>query len=457
MELLNLQREVMHMKKATLDPTDENILQTIKDNGTGGRNKEIKEFVEALDMIESNMFICLDADWGTGKTFYVRQIEKTLEYHTLKKINEQSCDEQYSYNEMCKYFSGTELEEIDTENSYLPIYYNAWLYDNHCDPLLSLMSVIVKKAGNVNTKISMKLKERILSVLKSVEVSLPFGVPISVNISGITDALTNKELLEKIQLAEDVMIKIKQILNCIICEDINKMVIFIDELDRCKPSYALELLERIKHYFDNDNIIFIISLNKEQLTHTITNYYGAGFDSTGYLNKFFDLDMYLPEVQTVDKTINSYVNTQYWINTIANALSKYYNLSLRDALIYKQKIKNLEEDSMIEDHSSWTPYKGLCLSLFIPIIIILRMKNIEEARKFENGTSNILQKMIEIHEIGRFYKNLGEDGFEKINVIYRYAFGNEDEIILKEFNVQTNDIDINFKRDCLKRVSKINV
>ena len=57
MELLNLQREVMHMKKATLDPTDENILQTIKDNGTGGRNKEIKEFVEALDMIESNMVL----------------------------------------------------------------------------------------------------------------------------------------------------------------------------------------------------------------------------------------------------------------------------------------------------------------------------------------------------------------------------------------------------------------
>ena len=43
------------MKKATLDPTDENILQTIKDNGMGGRNKEIKEFVEALDMIESNI------------------------------------------------------------------------------------------------------------------------------------------------------------------------------------------------------------------------------------------------------------------------------------------------------------------------------------------------------------------------------------------------------------------
>lgn len=74
------------MKKATLDPTDENILQTIKDNGTGGRNREIKEFVENLDMIEDNMFLSLDAEWGVGKTFYVKQLEKTLEYHTLKKF-----------------------------------------------------------------------------------------------------------------------------------------------------------------------------------------------------------------------------------------------------------------------------------------------------------------------------------------------------------------------------------
>lgn len=64
------------MKKATLDPTDENILQTIKDNGTGGRNREIKEFVETLDMIEDNMFLSLDAEWGVGKTFYVKQLEK---------------------------------------------------------------------------------------------------------------------------------------------------------------------------------------------------------------------------------------------------------------------------------------------------------------------------------------------------------------------------------------------
>ena len=60
------------------------------------------------------------------------------------------------------------------------------------------------------------------------------------------------------------------------------------------------MLERIKHYFDDDRIIFVVSVNKEQLIHTISNYYGTGFDSTGYLNKFFDLDAHLPELQTYD-------------------------------------------------------------------------------------------------------------------------------------------------------------
>ena len=48
----------------------------------------------------------------------------------------------------------------------------------------------------------------------------------------------------------------------------------------------IEMLERIKHYFDDERVIFVVSLNKEQLIHTITSYYGSGFDATRYLNKF---------------------------------------------------------------------------------------------------------------------------------------------------------------------------
>ena len=370
MELLNLQREVMHMKKATLDPTDENILQTIKDNGMGGRNKEIKEFVEALDMIESNMFICLDADWGTGKTFYVRQIEKTLEYHTLGKFGECNNENQCKYNDMHSYFEKTNLEEVNIQKSYFPVYYDAWLYDNHCDPLLSLISVITKKCGKVDTKISQKAGSRLANLLGSGSVNFPH---FSINGTGIINAITNTDILEKIQLAEDIQEKVKAIFSDIIDGCVDKLVIFIDELDRCRPNYALEMLERIKHYFDDDRIIFVISLNKEQLTHTITNYYGSGFDATRYLNKFFDLEMYLPVVDTVDNQINTYNEKQYWLNTIANALIKLYELSLRDSLIYKQKIESFADDLNIADYSDWTRYKVLSMSLFVPMIIILHM------------------------------------------------------------------------------------
>ena len=44
-------------------------------------------------------------------------------------------------------FVGTAIEGITLNNSYLPVYYNAWLYDNHTDPLMSLLYVIVKKCG----------------------------------------------------------------------------------------------------------------------------------------------------------------------------------------------------------------------------------------------------------------------------------------------------------------------
>ena len=67
----------------------------------------------------------------------------------------------------------------------------------------------------------------------------------------------------------------------------NKLVIFIDELDRCNPAYAVKLLEQIKHYMEDDRIIFVFSVNINQLQHTIKHYYGNNFNATKYLDRFF--------------------------------------------------------------------------------------------------------------------------------------------------------------------------
>lgn len=68
----------------------------------------------------------------------------------------------------------------------------------------------------------------------------------------------------------------------------------IDELDRCRPSYAVELLEIAKHIFAADRIVFVLAINRDQLAHAVKALYGIEFDAEAYLRRFFDLDFHLP-------------------------------------------------------------------------------------------------------------------------------------------------------------------
>ena len=72
------------------------------------------------------------------------------------------------------------------------------------------------------------------------------------------------------------------------------LLIFVDELDRCRPDYAIKLLEQMKHLFSVPGVIFVLAINGEQLNHSIRAVYGAGFDSARYLRRFIDFDIRLP-------------------------------------------------------------------------------------------------------------------------------------------------------------------
>jgi hypothetical protein len=64
------------------------------------------------------------------------------------------------------------------------------------------------------------------------------------------------------------------------------IIIIIDELDRCRPTYAVKLLEEIKHLFDVPGILFIFGMNGEQLGHSLSGAYGPNFDGRSYLRRF---------------------------------------------------------------------------------------------------------------------------------------------------------------------------
>ena len=88
---------------------------------------------------------------------------------------------------------------------------------------------------------------------------------------------------------------LRDVANSLSCRHQNKpLIIAIDELDRCRPSYAVELLEIVKHFFAVDNIVFVLAIDKSQLSHAIQAIYGSNFDSVGYLRRFIDLDFRLP-------------------------------------------------------------------------------------------------------------------------------------------------------------------
>lgn len=66
------------------------------------------------------------------------------------------------------------------------------------------------------------------------------------------------------------------------------ITIIIDELDRCRPTYAIKVLEEVKHLFDVAGVAFVLGMHGQQLAHSITAAYGVGFDSQSYLRRFFN-------------------------------------------------------------------------------------------------------------------------------------------------------------------------
>lgn len=114
------------------------------------------------------------------------------------------------------------------------------------------------------------------------------------NVSSLTTKLTEYALKEHNTIKDSVnkfKINMKKLLNYIDKNLKTKelpLFILIDELDRCRPTYAIELLESIKHLFDIEGIIFIIATDTKQLSHSINAIYGNNFASEKYLKRFFD-------------------------------------------------------------------------------------------------------------------------------------------------------------------------
>jgi hypothetical protein len=125
------------------------------------------------------------------------------------------------------------------------------------------------------------------------------------------------------------------------------IVIFIDELDRCRPDFAVKTIERVKHFFDVPGLVFVLLLNRAQLCESIKGIYGGGLDADAYLGKFIQFSLTLPKQRSFEthgrddnRNFCSTTLARYGFTTSAEgaegfasavgAFANLLNMSLRD-------------------------------------------------------------------------------------------------------------------------------
>ena len=243
------------MENFEILPTEENLIKTLEADLLG-RNQQLSYFYNLLLAQKGASTIAVDGKWGSGKTFFIKQSTMVINAKNPVSIIEKEKREKI----LSKLFL-TESDNYDDCN--LAIYYDAWENDNDTDPIVSLVYEIAKQLGMTYTfdpdTDFFKLGGAVLDVFSGK------------NLKGIIENLKSDNPLSKFKEQKALEEKLKDFFSEALNERGNRLVVFIDELDRCKPSFTVRLLEQIKHYMHDERITYVLSINTEELQHTIKN------------------------------------------------------------------------------------------------------------------------------------------------------------------------------------------
>jgi len=296
-----------------------------------------KESAEILTQFIKNLnsepyVIAIDSLWGTGKTTFLKMWQVYLE-----------------------------------NNKIYSVYFNAWESDINDDVLISLIGEIQLHLTNSSLDKKNKIKAtKHLEEAKKVGYNIvKKGLPIAIklatqglldfskttedSLASMTEEFTKEQFLEY-ENSKKSLQKFKDSLENFSKEisDSGPLVFIVDELDRCRPDYAVKVLEKIKHLFSINNIVFVLGVDKKQLGFSIKKLYGDDTNTNGYLSRFIDFDYNLPKPDRksfIEFTIGRHnledffssrlefpnlVNDKENIINMLNELFILFNFSLRD-------------------------------------------------------------------------------------------------------------------------------
>jgi hypothetical protein len=201
------------------------------------------------------------------------------------------------------------------------------------------------------------------------------------------------------------------------------LFILIDELDRCRPNYAIELLENIKHLFDIKGLYFIIATDSKQLSHSINAIYGSNFESEKYLKRFFDQEYKLKEPSTYEYIFNLF-NTYDLLDDeiIFSPLEEIYYKDVNTKVkmfelfveLFNLKPRDINQIviSLSAIRITWTSKDKIHL-VYILFLLILKHSNNDDYQSFVNASVKDEGKVVElIHKFNDNNTKFKIDTFE---------------------------------------------
>lgn len=234
------------------------------------RQEAAKDLTNLLENQEDALTISLNGAWGSGKTFMLKRWQQQLK-----------------------------------NDGYFAIYFNAWEDDFLNDPFVAIIGQLWKELRTSSLReLCQTVKDAAIPFLKRAGVSLlnkGFEKLTRTNLATITEEELKTasesafdEYVSLIGYREDLKRRLQDLADSIFTRNGKPLIFIIDELDRCRPTFAIEVLERIKHLFHIKHIIFVLGIDRKQLGKSIQAVYGE-IDVENYLHRFIDLDFSVPQ------------------------------------------------------------------------------------------------------------------------------------------------------------------
>ena len=319
-----------------------------------GRHQAAELLTKLISNETGPLVIGLDGHWGTGKTFLLTRWQKDLE-----------------------------------KEGFNAIYFNAWEDDFCDDPLVAIIGQLSGSfqeegfgeiLGNIIEKAKPLLIPTVLGILNKTTEVIPEEL-----LKNLRDSSLD-EYAEQIKNKKELKKHLKKLANKVKEETEHPLIFIIDELDRCRPTFAIELLERVKHIFDIPNMIFVFGVNRSELYSALQSIYGK-IDASVYFRRFFDMEFSLPEMDSepfCKHLINKYKLEKFFSELSENAkhnihrdeftdISEFFpifcnqmGLSLRDIDYCVRSIVFVAKN--IKEKHYMYPY-------LISVLIVLRLKN----------------------------------------------------------------------------------